>query len=243
MSSGAPTIPTRSGWPRSSRSVSARHSSLSQGGPLLGVVLSISLAGGLGCGGTAPRPPAPTPPPSIAVQTLSGESWGLFRSKRFDLALSLPDGKAWRIDDTSLRWLHAVHPATGSELLVRKWRDDLRSNHSRCETRARRWRTLPEIADAELVEQRPVPVPPGFDTKLRVGIVASGPEQPIGGVVVAFGGWSRQCFAYVFSTSARGRGVEEEIAQRLALMVEVLDQIEFGSDTTPAVGPELRELR
>lgn len=173
------------------------------------------------------------------VAELPSQDWGFFRSKRFDLSLPLPDGKSWRIDDTTQRWLRAAHPATDSELLVRKWQDELRSNDESCEARARLWRDLPEIQESELVEQRAIPVPPGFDTRLQVGIQATGPDHPIGGVVVAFGGWSRQCFAFVYRTSARGQGVEAEIAQRLALMVEVLDRIEFGSDTTPDVGPEL----
>jgi hypothetical protein len=154
---------------------------------------------------------------------------------RFDLSLSLPDGAAWQIDDTRERWLTATHPPTGSSLLVRKWPDELRSSHITCERQARRWRDLPELDEGALLERRPVPVPPGFDTVMSVGVVDRGPDAPVGGVVLAFGGWARECFGFVFITSARGVGVEEEIAERLAVAVEVLDQIEFGSDTTPEV--------
>ncbi len=102
-------------------------------------------------------------------------------------------------------------------------------NRARCEENARVFRKLPERAGAEIVERRAVSVPKGFDTVVEVGV---SPAKTSGGKVdafaMAFGGWSRRCFAYVFTTSAVGAGAEKVVGERLGMMVQgSLEKLSF----------------
>lgn len=162
-------------------------------------------------------------------------AWGVFPSKRFDLRLPLPAGKSWTIDDTRGPWLEARHEGTRSTLVVRKWHAEPRMNRVSCEEQARRRREIIESEGASLVEERPVPVPPGFDTVMRVGVRATRPDAPIEGFVIAFGGWSRQCFGFVYTTVVANEAQVDELSGRLAAMVEALDRIEFVSELEPEV--------
>jgi hypothetical protein len=188
------------------------------------------------CGSPPPPPPPPAPAPARPPEdTFVEGAWGVFPSKRFDLKLPLPTGESWRIDDTRGPWLEARHEGTSSMLIVRKWHGEPRMNRVSCEEQARRRRDLLEVDGASLVEERAVPVPPGFDTVMRVGILATRPGAPIEGFVIAFGGWSRQCFGFVYTTSVASEAQVDELSGRLAAMVEALDRIEFVSELDPAV--------
>lgn len=194
--------------------------------------------------GEPPRParPAPSPPRAATVTAPAFETgrWGEYRSRRFDLVVPLPDGRAWRIDDHASGWLVATHPPTSSVLLVRTWTEDAIVNRERCEARARLWRDLPRRDSIELVEERAIPVPPDFDTHVEIGVQgATGEDGAIEGVAMAFGGWAHRCFAYVLTTAAHGHGAERVVGERLAVMVEgSLAKIETRSELEPDVRRE-----
>ncbi len=198
--------------------------------------------------GTPPRalPSATTPLPPALPAFASGK-WGDFVSPRFGLQLTLPDGRAWAIDDHSGSWLVARHAATGSELALRTWREDGVSHRMRCEEQARLWRKLPDKEGADLVEQRSVNVPPDFDTRVEVGVVtplpgargAKATDAGIRGFVLAFGGKGHRCFAYVLTTRAEGPGAEQAVGERLAAMVQgSLEKIRLRNDLDPALPRE-----
>src|SRR5262245_42562151 len=76
------------------------------------------------CGPAAQPPPPPPPTPTAApaaerASDLETGKVGEFHSKRFQITLPLPDGRAWKIDDHSGTWLVATHAASSSELAVR----------------------------------------------------------------------------------------------------------------------------
>ncbi|APR82474.1 Hypothetical protein A7982_07823 [Minicystis rosea] len=182
---------------------------------------------------TAAPPPPPAPPPAFA-----GAS-GTFRSERFGLRLPLPDGRAWRIDDHAGPWLTASHPATSSSLLVRSWTEDGRANRARCEERARLWYKLPERAGAEILQDRAVDAPAGFDTRLLVGIVSGAPNTPIGAFALAFGAHAHRCFVWAYTTSASGPGAERALGERLATMVEAsLTKVTQENELVPTIRRE-----
>jgi hypothetical protein len=167
---------------------------------------------------------------------------------RFGLKLPLPDGKAWKIDDHEGSWLIAKHAASGSELVVKVWREEAVTNRARCEERARFWRKIPERESADIVEKHAVDVPSGFDTVVEVGVIAPalrGKTAKVGedlrGVAMAFGGKGRRCFAWVYSTSAGGQGAEAVLGERLATMVQgslsattTVNELDPQIDRTPA---------
>ena len=136
------------------------------------VMLAVSACGTASA--LPPRAPAPRPPSEGSLALASG-AWGDFVSKRFDLRLPLPDGPAWRIDDRKTPWLTASHAASSSTLLVRAWREADLVNRSRCEARARSWMKLPEVDGAQILEERTIPLPAGFDTRLVTGVSMQAP--------------------------------------------------------------------
>jgi hypothetical protein len=167
-------------------------------------------------------PPAPPPPPAPAVappQSFAGSA-GTFRSERLNLLLPLPDGRAWKIDDHTGPWLSATHAATASSLIVRSWTEDGRAGRARCEERARLWRTLPDRAGAEVLQDRAIDAPAGFDTHVLVGLVPGKPGGAINAFAVAFGARVHRCFAWAYTTSAEGPFAERVLGERLAAMVE-----------------------
>jgi hypothetical protein len=187
-----------------------------------------------------------------AKEGLGDGQWGEFVSKRFGVRVPLPDGRAWRIDDHAENWLVATHTPSGSVLLLRAWRQDAVVNRQRCEDTARLWRKLPERDRAEIVTRKAVKVPPDFDTVVEVGVVPSpgqvkGANAVIDAFAMAFGGWAHRCFAYVFTTSARGQAAEEVAGERLGTMVQgSLEKLVFESDLEPQIeraGPARAEPR
>lgn len=199
----------------------------------------------LGCAACAPAEPPIAPPPGAlppapppAPAFVAGRG-GTFRSERFNLRLPLPDGDAWRIDDHGSSWLTAAHAASSSTLVVRVWHEDGRATRARCEDQARLRRALPERGAAEILQDRGLEAPAGFDTRLLVGIVAPKPGAPLGAFAVAFGAHGHRCFAWAFTTSAAGPGAERVVGERLAAMIEgSLSRVVIESDLTPRIERE-----
>jgi hypothetical protein len=214
--------------------------------PWLAAVLVIALAA---CGPPLAAPPPPAPPasavaPAPAPAPLGGLAWGTFHSERFELLLPLPDGRAWRIDDHNGPWLSATHPASESALLVRSWTEDGRVTRQRCEERARLWHTFPDPSRAAEVKARSVDAPGGFDTFVSIGVVTGKPEEPIAGFALAFGGRGHRCFAWAYSTLARGPGAAELLGERLATMVErSLGKVVIESELAPRIPRETLDPR
>jgi len=180
-----------------------------------------------------PQPPAPRPAqrPADADRLAAGTDFGAYRSARFNLVLPLPDVTGWRIDDRKEHWLAATHAATASTLLLRTWHADEVVRRSACEEQARLWRKLPERAGSRLLEARPLPLPAEHDTIVEVRLRPGTKAVPAEGFVLAFGGWARRCFAFVFVTRASN---EDAVAERLATIVDgSLARIRFESELEP----------
>ncbi|MEP7125861.1 MAG: hypothetical protein ABJE95_33325, partial [Byssovorax sp.] len=212
----------------------------------------LCLFGVLGCEsavvGPAVVPVKPVPVVEARVKGLGDGVSGEFVSLRFGLKLPLPDGKGWRIDDHDSSWFVARHAASGSELVLKGWREDAVMNRARCEERARFWRKIPERESADIVEKHAVDVPSGFDTVVEVGVIAPAlmgkkarAGEDLRGVAMAFGGKGRRCFAWIYTTSAGGQGAEVVLGERLATMVQgslsvttTVNELEPQIERTPA---------
>jgi hypothetical protein len=108
------------------------------------------------------------------------------------------------------------HPASGSRLLVSLWREDELMNRTLCESRARLLRDLPRPG-AQLLSERFVNIPEGFDTLVAASF--DGAEgEPLTGRLIAFGGHARECFAFIFTTTAAGDEAEQILGDRLAML-------------------------
>lgn len=181
--------------------------------------------------------PAPPPPPAFAPATE-----GTFASSRYHLRVPLPEGRAWRIDDHTTPWLSATHAATASTLLVRTWNEEGRATRARCEERARMWQKLPDREPkpgVEVLQDRAIDAPAGFDTRLFVALVAQRQGAPINAYAAALGAHAHRCFVWIYTTSASGPGAERVLGERLAAMIEAsLAKIAIDSELTPRIPRE-----
>lgn len=189
--------------------------------------LSLYLLGIAMCaGGCAPRASGAPSAASVHQPSSSIESaeapvafaerdWGEVSSARFMLAVSLPERRAWSVDDASQPWLTMRHDASASQLLARTWLAPRLVRPAECEQQARLWRRdLPVPASDELVDRALLAAPNGFQTEVRVGVSRRGAE--LEGYVLAFGASVSRCYALVFMTSASGPGAEGVLGRRLA---------------------------
>jgi hypothetical protein len=181
----------------------------------------------LGCSGESKQPvvnanSTPTPASSSAnkPREYSEEdgAWAKFHSKRFQITIPLPDGKAWKIDDHKAPELVATHATTESELHVLATNEEDLMNRQRCEERAKKLGWLPAKEGALSTMTDDVYVSQdGYDTRLWVALEAARPGGGVQGHIFMFGAYIRKCLLVHLSTSVPSAKDEEVIAKRLAI--------------------------
>ena len=162
---------------------------------------------------------------------------GNVSSARFGLSIPLPDPDGWQLVRERSSFLVLDHPTSSSRLVVRLWRETETMNRDRCEQQARALRDLPPHDEAGGMSRRRIDVPPEFDTVVEVGFARSSPTEPLTGHVMAFGGWVRRCFAFVYTTTAPAAVPDAErlVGDRMAVMeARALEGLELRSDMAPA---------
>jgi hypothetical protein len=195
-------------------------------------------------------PPAATGQPVSAAQSFPDEDRPLlrYRSHRLALSLPLPDGRAWRIDDHSQPALVATHAPTRSRLVVSVFSADQLVGRTQCEELARSRNLVPEDGGAgRTVEDVVAITQETFDTRVQVTLEpGSGPDRLLGGRVMAFGGFLRKCFAFVYSTEVDAATDEAVLSSRLAfvrarvlggLELEPFDAVPRDSPAGPKLAP------
>ena len=163
-------------------------------------------------GGDAPASAVGRPPEYASDDA----SWGKFHSKRFQLTVPLPDGRAWKIDDHRAPELVAVHPATSSRLTVLATQEEELMNRHRCEERARTrgWLTKPTLTT---VEDQVHVGPDAYDSRVWVAIDAMKEGGGMEGHVFLFGAFLRRCLLVHLSTSVPSTRDDEVLVSRLAI--------------------------
>lgn len=145
-----------------------------------------------------------------------GESWGKFHSKRFNVTIPLPDGKAWKIDDHRGPALVATHPATGSVLVVEATQEEELVNRQRCEERARKRGWVPSER-LTTVEDHVLTGPDAYDSRLWVALDPDHADTRVDGHVYLFGAFLRRCLLVHLTTSIATAKDEDILATRLAI--------------------------
>ncbi len=74
-------------------------------------------------------------------------------------------------------------------------------------------------ADTAL-DRRKLPEPRGYTTRAVVAVRPVGHAGALEGFVLAFGSSIGRCFAFVYTTRARGAGAEAAIGDRLAVVAD-----------------------
>ncbi len=189
------------------------------GGMLVALFAAPGFLLSLGC---APQP-LPPPPPSasgMASATLaprgpgwSLSSWGIFHSKRFPLALALPEGHSWKIDDHHDPWLVATHPPTHSIVRARILYFDDPVSPARCEEQLR-------LIDPASIEGRvSIPLPHWPDWSEEGGALIQGSQAlnratSVHGWIVAAA--IRRCVVVTFDSSDDAPDANTVLGERLA---------------------------
>ncbi len=210
------------------------------------LVVALTLTG---CASPARPSATAAQPASPAAVSFTDDAKALprYRSRRMELSLPLPDGAAWRIDDHSRPELVATHAPTRSRLVVAVFGADEVVGRAQCEELAR---SKGLVQEDELRRLRPVEdqvaITQGmFDTRVEVALEpGSGPDRALGGRVMAFGGFLRKCYVFVYSTEVDSASDEAVLSSRLAFVrARVFGGLELepfdGVSRDGAVGPKL----
>jgi hypothetical protein len=171
------------------------------------------------CAAARPAPPEPAAAPGAATFTDDAKPLLRYRSRRLALSLPLPDGRAWRIDDHSQPELLAVHAPPRSRVLVALLRADGLVGRTQCEALAREHKLVPDEARGPLrtVDSEVAFTQGTFDTRIVVALQpGAGPGSALGGYVMAFGGFLRKCYVFVYSTEVASAADEPALSARLA---------------------------
>jgi hypothetical protein len=182
------------------------------------VLVACTCAFAVGC--APPQPPpaaAATPaPPRPAAFSDDPRPLPRYHSRRLALSLPLPEGASWRIDDHSRPELVATHAPTRSRVILAVFRTDELVGRAQCEQHARERKLVPG-GDLRTLEDDVAITQQTFDTRVWVAVEAgAGPEQPLAGHVMAFGGFLRKCYVFDFSTQVERAGDEAVLSARLA---------------------------
>ena len=195
--------------------------------PLTPPALPVALAAlGLlaGCGDppvtkAAPRAPGPDAPASAAGHppeyATDDAAWGKFHSKRFQVTVPLPDGRAWKIDDHRNAELVAAHAPTDSHLTHPRHPGGGADEPSAVRG-ARPCPRLGEEVDAHDRRQSGHR-PPGRLRLARLGRARCDQGGRRGRDVYLFGAFLRRCLLVHLTTSVSSPKDEEVLAARLAV--------------------------
>ncbi|HEY4016159.1 MAG TPA: hypothetical protein VGM06_22645 [Polyangiaceae bacterium] len=142
-----------------------------------------------------------------------------YHSKRLALTLPLPRaprGRGWRIDDHTRPELVATLDGARTRVTAAVFHTDDVVGRAQCESMARARGIVP-AGDLRTLEDEVSVTQGSFDTRVWVSIEpGDAPGRTLAGHVVAFGGYLRKCFAFVFSTEVAGVAEEGLLSSRLA---------------------------
>ena len=182
--------------------------------------------------------PVPAAAPSASAHDDATAPLPRYRSKRLRLSIPLPDGRAWRIDDHSQPGLVATHATTRSRVIVSVFNAGTLVGRAQCEDLARS-RNLVPSGDLRRLEDETTFTQGTFDTRIQVALEPEAPDGALRGHVMAFGGFLRKCYVFVYSTEVGSVSDESTLAARLALArSRVLGGLELDPFDSVARDPE-----
>lgn len=181
----------------------------------------------LACGPAVKPRPQPASPKAEAPAVLKDGEWGRFRSQRQGLSIPLPEGKTWRIDDHSDRWLDARHSGTGTRLRARTWIEPKPVNRDQCEAEARRLAPdLPVVDEHGAIDDHVSSdlFAPDFSSHVIVGVNDANPTSgALEGYVLVFGAAARRCVVLSFTTQVNGPKGSAMLGERLELGTRIAE--------------------
>lgn len=184
---------------------------------LLALAAALGACGDPAAGGRveAPVRPVSSAPAPGRAPAFDEAAWGKFHSKRFQLTVPLPEGRAWKIDDHARRELVAVHPPTTSTLTVHASYANELMSHARCEARARSEGLVPK-QEMATIESAVTVGPDAYDTRVLVTVEPKS-DKGLTGHLFLFGAFVRRCLFVHLETSVPSKDDEDVLSSRLAV--------------------------
>jgi len=191
------------------------------------VALALLLVPGVGCGSRAAAAKKPasaasaSSPALTAPDRLPDAGWSRFGVPHLAMSLVLPDRTHWKQEEGRGSSVLLVHGTTGTRLTLRidptsrraRWQDclgQLSNTH----------RNVLQPEDANLLGPRPWQAPAGFTGEIW-GWVGPGAERGLlSARFVAVAVDVDRCLFLVGETAARGSNASDELARRMALLVD-----------------------
>jgi hypothetical protein len=189
-----------------------------------------------GCSHAASVPGTATPvaaPVSTAGQPRTASAWAFIDGTELPVRLRIPFAAEWQRRETKTS-LRLEHPRDNSQIIVRLWLTARLVTVDRCaselaliepEAALARQTPMPSASDTEVSDLGEVVVEkfePGgdFHGSVRAFVHAGDGVETTAGTVVAIAAGVGRCLALVASTSVVGANAEQQIADRLAWLVE-----------------------
>jgi hypothetical protein len=200
-----------------------------------------------GCAAGSTKPPVSAIAPAVAIAFGDDSApLGRYHSKRLAVSVPLPDKSAWRINDVSQPELVGTHAPTRSKVVVAVFHADELVGRVQCEALSRARKLVP-AGDLRTLEDAVAITQETFDTRVWVAVEpGGGPRGSLVGHVMAFGGFLRKCFAFVFSTQVDSALDEPILSSRLAfararvlgeLQLDAFGAISHDSPVGPGIAP------
>jgi hypothetical protein len=197
--------------------------------------------------GAPPAPAVAAPPKHAVAFDDDAKPLPRYHSRRLALWVPLPDGPAWRIDDHSRPELVATHAGTRSRVLIAVFAANELVGRAQCEELARAQKLVPadDLHTLRIVADEVTTTQGTFDTRVEVALEPpAGPEGRLAGHVMAFGGFLRKCYVFVYSTEVDAGADEPVLSSRLAFArARMLGDLELrpfdAVSRDPAVGPTI----
>lgn len=182
---------------------------------------------------------APADKPLAPVRGSFDRDWGERLLARVPVRLVLPDARGWHAS-ASGTFTVLTHAGSRSSLALRVGRAARLVRPAACEAEARLLRpSLPAIDASNVVEERALAAPRGFDTHVVVAVEPRD-DSRVHGVALAIGAATGRCYVAAFETEGDGPHAAEDVADRLAVVVsgvfETLHVPDAEERATPPAG-------
>lgn len=209
-----------------------------QGFALLALAVGSLLGALCGCSQAAmpPKSPDPAPPAAIRMKAQAPSGWAFIEGAELPLRLRLPFASEWQRRETKTS-LRLEHPATQSQMVVRLWPTSRLVTTEQCLgelallepdaalaqqsfMRLATTSSSPGDEDMNFVVSKPFEPGADFHGLTRAAVHPTTVDGATMGIAIAVAAGVGRCLALIATTTVAAPKGEQELADRLAWIVE-----------------------
>src|SRR5690606_30831809 len=166
-----------------------------------------------------------TPSPAPLVDA----AWRAYALPSHSLRVYLPEGQHWTSGVDGTFW-RANHEATGSTLLVKRWREGRLVDARDCEQQALLWKPVMQRPKSVALQNSRLQTLGDYYSDASTYIDAEQKAGLVRGTLIAHGASVRDCFSFWFSTQANVSPQSAEVVEaRLKVMYRALQRMELNT--------------